>query len=425
MKLRSPRLGCGLPGRLLSGRLDNGLELHLLANADAPVVTVALTYRAGARDDPAGRAGLAHFLEHMMFKGSERFGPGDVDRLTRSLGGRNNAFTSHDSTTYYFSFAADAWARALEVEGDRMRGLRLDPVEIERERDVILEEIAMYEAEPWDALEKSVQRSFYGDHPYARPVIGTETEVRSTSAEDLALFHSRLYRPDNAVLVVAGAVGERDIETIERAFADTRREGSRRSVGEPSSPRSRRRIEIDQGRVARLLISLPIPSGEDLDFPALRLLGSVLALGRSSALNRRLVDDGGLCVWISAAAGESPLGGAFQIVAELVPGADPAEVENIVFEELARLRDGEIAGSELDRARRVLEADWIFGHERVESQAITLSLIASLFSPSYADRQLEAIAGLTAGDLRRAAARHLDPQSGSVVGWALPTEAGG
>src|SRR5207244_7983610 len=119
----------------------------------APLVASVLYYRVGTRDEPAGRGGVAHFLEHMMFKGSARFGPGEIDRRTQALGGINNAFTSHDSTAYYFNFAADRWTEALTIEADRMAGLTLNPDEVASERQVILEEIAMYASEPWDALE--------------------------------------------------------------------------------------------------------------------------------------------------------------------------------------------------------------------------------------------------------------------------------
>ena len=126
-----------LPGCRRLSRLGNGLTVCLLENRQAPVVTTALAYRAGTRDETPGHGGTAHFLEHMMFKGSARFGPGEIDRRTQALGGSNNAFTSHDSTTYYFSFAADRWTEALAIEADRMASLTLDPRQVASERQVI------------------------------------------------------------------------------------------------------------------------------------------------------------------------------------------------------------------------------------------------------------------------------------------------
>lgn len=408
-----------LPGSLASSRLPNGLEVHLLDNPDAPVVTAALTYRAGGRDDPAGKSGLAHFLEHMMFKGSAGFGAGEIDRLTRSLGGSNNAFTSQDLTTYYFSFGRRVWRQALEIEADRMAALRLDSAEVERERAVILDEIAMYEAEPWQALERAVRRGFYGDHPYARPITGTAAEVGSIERRDLASFHRRFYRPDNAVLVVAGGLGAGVLEEIAARFAGLEPgHGSRASPPPPLA--TGHRLLLERGRVARLLFWLPIPSADHEDFPALRLLAAVLGVGRSSRLQRSLVERSGECAWLSVALGETLGGGALEIAAELVPGGSVAAVEEVLFAELARLRSEVVDEAGLERAKRLLAADWVFAHERVEEQAMTLAQVSALFSPAYAAEQLGAAERLDPGELGETAARYLDPDRASVLGWAVP-----
>ena len=137
-------------------QLDNGLTVALVYSDQAPIVSTVVWYRIGTAGEGKHEGGIAHFLEHMMFKGSRSYGPGEVDRTTQALGGVNNAFTSHDSTAYYFQFAADCWTTALEIEADRMVELRLDPDEVDHERQVVLEEIAMYESDPWDALERRV-----------------------------------------------------------------------------------------------------------------------------------------------------------------------------------------------------------------------------------------------------------------------------
>src|SRR5215210_621480 len=320
-----------LPGRLRLERLGNGLTVCLLVNAQAPVVTSALFYRTGTRDEPAGHGGVAHFLEHMMFKGSARFGPGEIDRLTQSLGGVNNAFTSHDSTAYYFNFAADRWTEALAIEADRMANLTLDPEQVASERQVILEEIAMYESEPWDALETEVQAHLFPSHPYGRPVLGTREELLATGRDDLADFHARLYRPDNAILVVAGDLGPGALEEVERTLGALPSGASRRDRWDggaaPVSPSSLVRIERRKGEMARLLLAIPAPSGSHPDHPALKLLVTVLAGGRASRLHRALVDEGQLCAWISADLTESLDASQVTIGAEVVPGVEPARVE--------------------------------------------------------------------------------------------------
>lgn len=417
-------MSLALPGELASSRLANGLEVHLLRNADAPVVTTALTYRVGSRHEPRGRSGIAHFLEHMMFKGSLRFGPGEIDQRTRALGGSNNAFTTHDTTTYYFSFAAGVWEQALAIEADRMQGLENAAHQVESERSVILEELAMYEAEPWDALDRRVQSTLFGEHPYGRPIIGCREDVGATSAADLADFHRRHYRPDNAVLIVAGAIEETALDRVSEAFeavmpADVAALGTIEATDAPAAPDDRIRFETVRGGVSRLLLALPAPAADHRDFPSLRMLCALLTGGRSGRLNDRLVERESLCGWVSASPGEGELAGSVQIAAELVPGADRARVETIVLEELAELRNTVVDDTRLSRTRRLVEADWVFAHERIESQALTLTQACALAGPGYPDEQLAAIARLDGPSLRLSARRYLDPEQGSVLGWSV------
>ncbi|HMB53994.1 MAG TPA: pitrilysin family protein, partial [Thermoanaerobaculia bacterium] len=288
-----------LPGEATVERLANGLTVCLLSNRVAPVVTTALWYRAGTRDETAAEAGAAHFLEHMMFKGWAAYGPGDVDRRTQSLGGDNNAFTSHDATCYHFRFAPDRWHEALAIEADRMAGLTLDRREVASERRVILEEVAMYDADPWDSLDQKVHAARFPGHPYGLPVLGTPKSLRKIDGAVLAAFHRRSYRPGNAVLVVAGDVGPEAIQAVEEAFgglggpqettpaeaAGLAPAGSLRfetnPPGETNGPRgqapplprssSSQRVLQHKGEVARLMVSLPAPAGDAADSALLRL----------------------------------------------------------------------------------------------------------------------------------------------------------
>jgi zinc protease len=412
--------GGWLQGHLRHRWLDNGLEVVVLENDSSPVVTTALTYRFGARDDPAERSGLAHFLEHMMFKGSASYPAGEVDHRTRRLGGSNNAFTSHDASTYYFSFGRDRWTEALDIEADRMRGLLMAPEEVEAERAVILEEIAMYRAEPWDKLERSVQERLHRNHPYGRPVLGDPEAVRSISVEDLLQAHGRAYGADNAVLVVAGGCGEGAMEVIEQRFSSLPAGGAERLAVAPSVDLTTvSRIELERGEVGRFLLALPAPEGTHPDLPALRVVAAVLGLGRASRLNHRLVEEDELCGWASASVAESQLSGSLVIAAELVPGAPAEAVESIVLEELAALAERPLAQHELDRARRVLLADWVFSHEQVQQQALTLCQAAALFDLAYPAEQLESIRDCSADRLVQVARRYLNPDHGAVVGWSV------
>ncbi|HYN19429.1 MAG TPA: pitrilysin family protein [Thermoanaerobaculia bacterium] len=410
-----------LPGTPRLERLANGLTVCLIENRQAPIVTSALFYRAGTRDEPAGHGGIAHFLEHMMFKGSSRYGPGEIDRRTQALGGVNNAFTSHDATGYYFNFASDRWTEALAIEADRMAGLTLDPEQVASERQVILEEIAMYESEPWDALETEVQAKLFPTHPYGRQVLGTREELLATGPEDLAAFHAHCYRPDNAILVVAGDLDPGALDHVEHAFGSLPPGAERRAASTtPVAPDSLVRIERRKGEVARLLFAVPAPAGSHPDHPALKLLVTVLAGGRASRLNRALVDEGQLCSWISADLTESLDGSQVTIGTEVVPGVEPERVEAEVLRLLEEIISKPPGVEETERARQIATADWVFGHERVHQQALSAGLALAVFDLAHLDRHLQRLLATGSDELLDVASRYLRPERGGVLGWSLP-----
>jgi zinc protease len=414
--------GSCIPGRKQLARLANGLTVCVLENRQAPVVTTALCFRAGTRDEAPGHSGTAHFLEHMMFKGSAGFGPGEIDRRTQALGGSNNAFTSHDATVYHFSFAADRWTEALAIEADRMAALTLDPRQVGRERRVIVEEIAMYESEPWDALEVAVQRRLFRGHPYGRPVLGNRRELRATGRQHLARFQRRFYRPDNAVLVVAGDVAPGEaLAAVERFLGGLPAGADRRAGATPTvRPEGVVRLRRHKGEVPRLLLALPAPPGDHPDHPQVRLLLALLGSGRSSRLYRELVDEGQLCSSVHVDLTEGVDASHLSIGAELVPGIDPLRVEGELRRVLGDLVLRPAAAEEVERARQVALADWVMHHERVEQQALSLAVALALFDAEHLDRQLQRLLAAGPEDLHRAARRYLIPRLGSVMGWSLP-----
>ena len=408
-------------------RFGNGFELLLLPNRQAPIVTSVRVYRAGGRDEPPGASGAAHFLEHMMFKGSALYGPGEIDRRTQALGGINNAFTSHDATAYYFAFASDRWREALAIERDRMTALTLDPAEIGSERQVILEELAMYRDEPWDALELAVQAELYAAHPYGVPVLGLEEDLKAMDRERLAGFHARHYTPANALLVVAGDIGDPQAarDAVAAAFGDLPGGGGARPAIAPVRPprearRVEKRVESDESEVARLLLAFAAPAPDHPDYPGLRLLATALGGGRSSRLHRAFVDVGQLCLSADCGVAEMEASSNLSCALELLPGVEPAEVERRLGEELARVRAEELPEAELERARRVLEADWVFQQERIHQQGVIAALAAAQGDVDLPRRVIAAALACEGRELRALAARYLDPAAGSVLGLSRP-----
>ncbi|MXX76534.1 MAG: insulinase family protein [Holophagales bacterium] len=453
--------------------LDNGLCVVLLPQNGAESIVVALCYRAGSRDEEPGEGGLAHFVEHMMFKGSAAYEPGAIDRLTQRLGGTNNAFTSHDATLYHFQFERGSWREALRIESDRMRGLSLLPAEVELEREVILEEIRMVEDDPWDALDQAVAGRVFGDHPYGRSVLGTRESLRALDAAALRSFHRRHYRPERAVLVCAGGLPPDATERIEetlgavhwvrgsdfrppedgRSDCDAAGAGARQPGADPPTggaaerrrpdnraagqgpatmsdaacggsgsedPRTRSfRIELRRGETPRLLVAHPAPLPDDPAYVHLRLALAVLCSGRSSRVQRDLVEEDPLALWTSAAVTGHRLGGMATLSAEAAPGVHPERLEkelNVRVEGLAsRPPDAE----ELERAKRILFADWVFLHEPIAERAMTAALEHALFSPGFSRDSFRALADATASDVAGACAAWLSPET-RVVGWSLP-----
>jgi zinc protease len=424
-----PATALALPGQRYRHRLANGLDVLLVEIPGSAIVSTTLWFRAGAGDEAPAHAGVAHFLEHMMFKGSPRYGPGQIDRRTQALGGSNNAFTSHDATVYYFKFAARVWREALAIEADRMAALTLDPREVDSERQVILEEVAMYESDPWDALDQAVSTALFGEHPYARPVhpyarpvLGTRETLLATGAAELAAFHRDFYRPDNAALVIAGAVGEDDLAAIESTLgALAAGAAPRLPLPGWKAPAELLRVERRHGEVPRLLLALPAPPADHPDHPLLRVLATALADGRTSRLRHDLVEERELCLFIDADAEAARGPGTFGVEAELHEGVEPREVEERVLAHLRALAEAPLAEAELARARTALLADWVFGNEQAHQQALTLGFGVALFEERHAERNLAAALGASNEDLRAAAQRWLVPERG-VVGWALPAK---
>lgn len=192
--------------------LSNGMEVVVVTKRRAPVITHMVWYKVGAMDEPQGKSGLAHFFEHLMFKGTETIPAGQFSEIVAKNGGQENAFTSSDYTAYYQSIAVDRLGLVMRLEADRMRNLRFDPAQIETERQVILEERrSRTENKPGARLAEQADAAFYRNHPYGRPIIGWAHEIRDLTPEDIKAFYDRWYAPNNAVLVVVGDVTMADV----------------------------------------------------------------------------------------------------------------------------------------------------------------------------------------------------------------------
>lgn len=414
--------------------LDNGLEIVVIPDRRAPVVTHMIWYRVGSADEQDGHSGIAHFFEHLMFKSTKNHPAGTFSAAIAAIGGQENAFTSFDYTAYFQQVTPDALETMMRFEADRMTNLILTEEVVALEREVILEERAsQVESRPEGILNEEIAATLYQNHPYGRPIIGWMHEIAALDLEDAEAFYRRYYVPNNAVLVVAGDV---DPETVRRLAQATYGAVPR---GPDLPPRERptepeqntaRTVTLEDPRVAlpSFEISWVVPSYETAPpgtAEALDLLSEILGGGIRSRLYQSLVVETGL----AASAGAYYQGDMLDDTAFAVSARprDPealVALEAAVEAEIARIADEGVSETELDDAKARFVRSTIFARDSqtamARSYGATLAAGGTLADiaewPSRIGR-------VTPDEVQAAARRYLDPAR-SVTGYLLPSENG-
>ncbi len=273
-------------------RLDNGLTLHVAAGHPAPVAAVQAWVGVGSADETQAKAGVAHVMEHMLFKGSHRFGVGELTRAIERAGGEINAWTSFDHTVYHAVLGRDHVEHAIEAVGDTLLAPRVDPDELERERQVILEEIRQGSDDPARSVSQSLFATAYVAHPYRRPVIGTPETVQRLGERDLVEFFRSYYVADNVTLVVAGDVDPVHVRrTVERRFsAMPAGRPQRRTRHEPAQTAPRAVAAHRDVSEAYLAVGFHVPQARHPDVAALDVAAILLGESESARLPRQLRD---------------------------------------------------------------------------------------------------------------------------------------
>jgi zinc protease len=402
--------------------LPNGFRVLVLPRANAPVVISDLYYPVGSFDEPAGKTGLAHFVEHMLFKGTERFPKGQIDQLAFVAAGQSNAETSEDATHYWFAFPSDRWELALEVEADRMRGAIFDPREVESERHVIGEERARDLDSPFGRLDQTHLAVAYLRHPYRNPILGWPEDLAGITAADLRAFYDRHYCPDGAVLVIVGDVDAADVfDRVAHHFGSipAGRVPSEPSWTEPRQTGRREFTLVDSESVARGLLGWhTVPRGHS-DGPALEVLADLLTCGRRARLWSALVERGRIATWVEAAQDGARRAGQLVLQVEAAPDVAPARIEEAIALIISDLGQTGPTRSELARSRRRLEAAWRWEQEDLAGLAGGLGQVASW--GDWRDWQAEHRAALAVDrdDIRRVVSTYLT-DANLTVGWSLP-----
>lgn len=358
--------------------LANGLQVVLIEDHRAPVVTQMIWYKAGAADEAIGKGGIAHFLEHLMFKGTTNNPGGVFSQLVARSGGRENAFTAHDYTAYFQTVAADQLDAVLRLEADRMTNLTLTKEQVDSERQVILEERRqVVDNNPSSQFAEQIAAIQYLAYPYRLPIIGWEHEIRGLTQEDALAWYRSWYTPNNAVLVVAGDVTMDQLKPmVEKYYAPIpARPLSLRFRAEEPPQRAERRIEMEHPRVTqttwgRSYLAPGYNWGEKQHALPLSFLAEVLGGSSTSRLYRSLVVEQKIAVSAGAYYNPSGLGpNRFGVYAVPAAGTSPAEVEAAVRSVLDNLLKDGVTAEEMTRARTGMLAQVVYARDSVQGAA--------------------------------------------------------
>ena len=406
--------------------LDNGLTVLTRELHASPVVTAMIWYRVGSRNEELGQTGKSHFLEHMLFKGTDRFKKGAIDHLTLKNGGNNNAFTSHDFTAYYFNFASDRWEIALDIESDRMVNCVFAPEEFEAEKKVVIEELRMSLDSPWSVLLQELDATAYKVHPYRNPVIGWLQDVERATDSEQQAYYQKHYHPGNAVVVLTGDFEtDRILEKVSQRFsALPRREAAAPIAALEPEQRGEKRLQVQwRSKVPRLAIAYHAPAIAHPDSYALQVLNLILTEGKTSRLYQRLIEREQSVTFVSAEYSESKDPSLFHIRAEGRGNHTGDQIEAGIYEELDRIVSEGVTPPELNRAKHLVQAHFILSRERAVDQAMLLGQVESLYGLSYIDTYLNRILEVNADEVSSVCAKYF-AAANRTVGHLIPDGTG-
>ena len=416
--------------------LDNGLTAIVRYHPGVPIGSFWVWYRVGGRNEVPGITGISHWVEHMLFKGTQEFGAGEVFRQVSATGGSLNGFTWIDFTTYFETLPVDQIELAMRIESDRMVNARIDEDEVASERTVIISERQGSENQPTFFLGEEVNSAALRSHPYRQGVIGYMSDLEGMTREELYRHYQTYYRPNNAVAVFIGDLPEDEaFELIERHFGDLKPgpEIPQVRTREPE-PHGERRVTVRRPAPNRVMQMVFLaPAASDPDTPALMVADAILSgaksfsfsgaggtLGRSSRLYRALVSSG-----FASGAGSSysltvdPY--LFAVSVSLTPESEPDEVEAIVRTEIDRLATETVPADEFGRVMRQMRAQIAYAQETVTSQAYLVGSLAVVAPDRDPDAFIEDIEAVTPEDVQRVVSHYLRPER-STVGWLIPTD---
>jgi len=412
--------------------LENGLTVITKEVHTAPVVSVQVWYKVGTRNEKLGVNGIAHQLEHMMFKGTKRR-PVQFGKLFSALGSDSNAFTSHDQTVYYGTAERNRLKALLTLEADRMQNAVIDAKHFNSEKRVVISELKGYENSPQYRLNRAVMRAAFPNHPYGLPVGGTEEDVENFTLEQVKHYYNNFYSPNNAVLVIVGDFQtNKTIAAVKEIFGkipvNKNTNSPDKIAVKNSSQVSSRASNLSEpivlkqpGSTPLFQAVYPLPSAKHQDVPALDIMDYILAEGRNSRLYQALVNSGKASD-VSGSVVSLQDAGWYELLVTANSASNLSQIKSIINREIGHLANKKITSEELSRAKAQLEASVILSNRDITSLAMQLGNDETTIGDyTYTDRYLAAIKKVTVQDVQRVAQKYLQPQS-QIAGFFKPTD---
>ena len=408
-------------------RLKNGLRVIISPDRAAPVVSVAVAYNVGSRNERKGRTGFAHLFEHLMFKGSENVADGELAGLIENYGGSHNGQTDKDHTIYFEQVPSNQLDMVLFLEADRMRSPAITKETVDNQREAVKEERRLrVDNQPYGRTSETIAELAFENFANEHSIIGSMADLDAASLEDFAAFFKTYYAPNNAVLAIAGDVDEKTALAKVRKYFESVPSGPAPPKLDTAEPPQKEEHRVTlQDPLARLTlvdVAFQAPGGLSPDVDALSALSTVLGSGRSSRLYDSLVRQQQLAVQTYSGMQQGKGPGLFYLEAMVAPGKNPADVEKALYAEVEKVQTGPIQEWELEKARNAARRSLVSNLRSSLQRAILLARYSVYFDdPGIINTRYERIASLKLEDLQRVARQYL-VQTNRTVAITVPAK---
>ena len=402
--------------------LDNGLKVLVLEDHASPVVSVQVWVKVGSRNEKPGYTGISHLIEHMIFKGTEKFGPEEYSRIVQMRGGTENAFTSMDITVYHSILPSSQLELILELEADRMVNALFQPDEYISERSVVMEERRLRENSPFSNLYEEFRAVAFKVHPYRWPVIGWMSDLEQLDRDKAVEYWKTYYVPNNATLIIAGDVEKGRAVSLAKKYFGSIPRGPDPPLLIPQEPEQRgeKRVTVyKEVKIPLMAIAYHVPRFKHEDTFALDVISSILSSGESSRLHRKMVYEMQIVSSIGADADSLLDPGLFAFYAVMQKGHEPVEAEKAIFEEIERLKNEPVLDKELKKAVNGSLSGFVSRQQSVRGQGMLLGRFNLLWDYKLLEEYVDRLKAVTKEDIMRVASKYF-VRKNRTIAYLIP-----